>query len=128
MQKHHKFIIHFLSKMNFAYYLTALYCWQLSKTHNILPLLYTIQSSENPAFVGYSHMCWECVSFHADFNHRCCHAWLISKANALGFSIEKKEILHTKNDTDSQTSQNTPLDLLDISNDLNSLPTPKKIF
>ena len=63
-----------------------------------------------------------------DCNHRCCHAWLISKANALGFSIEKKEILHTNNDTDSQTSPNTPLDLLDISNDLNSLPTSKNSF
>ena len=117
-KNHHKFIIHFLSKINFAYNLTALYSWQLSRTHNILPLLYAIQSSDNPAFVG---MC----SFHADCNHRGYHAWLISKANALGFSIEKKEILHTKNDTDSQTSQNTPLDLLGISNDLNS---PKKSF
>ena len=50
------------------------------------------------------------------------------KTNALGFSVEKKEILHTNNDTGSQTSQNTPLDLLDISNDLNSLTTPKKSF
>ena len=50
-KKHHEFIIHFLSKMNFVY------CWQLSRTHNILPLLYAIQSSENLAFVGYNHMC-----------------------------------------------------------------------
>ena len=57
-KKHHNFIIHFLSNKKFVYFLTALYCWQLSRAHNILPLLYAIQNnSENPAFIGYNHIC-----------------------------------------------------------------------
>ena len=73
-------------------------------------------------------MCWECVSFQSDCNHKC---WFISRANSLGFSITMKETLHTKNDTDYLSSQSSPkiqFDLFDVSNDLNLLPTPKRSF
>ena len=126
--EYHSVIMHYLSKKKFKYYLAGMYCWQLSRTHNILPLLYAIQCFVNPSFIGYNHMCWECVSFQSDCNHKCCHAWLISRANSLGFSIKKKETLHTKNGTELSHSQSSQFDLFDVSNDLNLLPTPKRSF
>lgn len=80
--------------------------------------------SENPSFIGYNHMCCKCVSFLTDCNHKCCHAWLISRANALGFSITKKftilKIILIYNQ-----AQKISFHLFDASNELNLLPTLK---